>query len=136
MWECPKCGREFLNQNQSHFCSESSNTIDAYIADHPENIQLLLNEVRNTIREALPDAQERISWQMPTYWKEHNIIHFAAFKNHIGLYPGDQGVLHFIDRLKEYKTSKGAIQFPYNKPIPLALIAEIAKWCYETANHH
>lgn len=136
MWECPKCGREFINQDQAHFCGEAPNTIDAYIADQPENVQILLNQVRNTIREALPDAQERISWQMPTYWKKHNIIHFAAFKNHIGLYPGDQGVLNFSDRLKDYKTSKGAIQFSYNKPIPLDLIAEIAQWCYETGNHH
>lgn len=136
VWQCPKCGREFKNTNQSHYCGEAINTIDAYIAAQPENVQLLLNQIRSTLRDALPDAQERISWSMPTYWNKHNIIHFAAFKNHIGLYPGDKAVAHFADRLTEYKTSKGTIQFPYNKPLPLELITEIAKWCYETGNHH
>jgi len=79
---------------------------------------------------------ERISWSMPTYWRRHNIIHFAAFKNHIGLYPGAKAIENFSDRLTEYKTSKGAVQLPYSKPIPFQLIAEIAKWCYETENHH
>jgi uncharacterized protein YdhG (YjbR/CyaY superfamily) len=73
---------------------------------------------------------------MPTYWNKHNIIHFAAFKKHIGLYPGAKGIENFADRLMEYKTSKGAVQLPCDKPLPLELIAEIAKWCYETGNHH
>jgi len=111
-------------------------TIDAYIEVQPQSLQPLLQEVRNTLRVALPDAEERISWRMPTYWRNHNIIHFAAFKNHIGFYPGDKAVAHFADRLTQYKTSKGAVQFPYSKPLPLELIAEIAKWCYETGNHH
>ena len=66
---------------------------------------------------------------MPTYWKKHNLIQFAAFKKHIGLYPGPEAVAVFADRLTEYKTSKGAIQFPYSEPLPLELIAEITKWC-------
>lgn len=73
---------------------------------------------------------------MPTFWKKQNIIHFAAFKNHIGIYPGAEAVVHFADRLTDYKNSKGAIQFPLQKPLPLDLIAEIAKWCYNTGNHH
>lgn len=136
MWQCPKCNREFMNQNQDHYCGKPDETIDAYIEAQPENMQPLLHEVRNTLRSVLSDAQERISWRMPTYWKKHNIIHFAAFKDHIGLYPGDQAMVHFADRLKEYKTSKGALQLPYNKPLPLELIAEIASWCYKTGNHH
>jgi uncharacterized protein YdhG (YjbR/CyaY superfamily) len=135
MWKCPKCGREFKSTNQHHFCGESEKTIDVYIAEQPESVQPLLNQVRDTIRTAIPEAQERISWRMPTYWQKHNIIHFAAFKNHIGLYPGVEAVVHFAERLTEYNSSKGAIQFPYKKPIPLELIAEIAKWCYETGNH-
>lgn len=111
-------------------------SIDAYIAAQSEDIQPLLNRVRDTIREVLPKAQERISWRMPTFWHTHNIIHFAAYKNHIGLYPGDKAIEHFQDRLMAYKTSKGAVQFPYDKPIPLELIGEIALWCYETGNHH
>ena len=66
---------------------------------------------------------------MPTYWKKRNLIQFAASKKHIGLYPGPEAVEAFADRLTDWKTSKGAIQFPYEKPLPLELIAEIAKWC-------
>jgi uncharacterized protein YdhG (YjbR/CyaY superfamily) len=136
MWKCDKCGREFKNLNQNHFCDEVVNSIDAYIAEQSDDIQPLLHQVRDTLRAELPDAQERISWRMPTYWRKHNIIHFAAFKKHIGLYPGDKAMEHFADRLTEYKTSKGAVQFPYSKPLPLDLIAEIAQWCYQTNNHH
>lgn len=136
MWKCPKCGKEFKNQNQSHFCGEADKTIDAYIASQSEYVQTLLNQVRDTLRSALPDAEERISWSMPTYWKKQNIIHFAAFKNHIGIYPGDKAIEHFVDKLTEYKTSKGALQLPYSKPLPLELVGEIARWCYETGNHH
>lgn len=111
-------------------------TIDAYIAAQTESVQSFLNQVRDTIRAVLPDAQERISWSMPTYWNKHNIIHFAAFKKHIGIYPGPKAIETFADRLTDYKTSKGAVQLPYNKPLPLELIADIAKWCYATGNHH
>jgi uncharacterized protein YdhG (YjbR/CyaY superfamily) len=72
---------------------------------------------------------------MPTYWRKHNIIHFAAFKKHIGLYPDDKAIEHFRERLREYKTSKGAVQFSCDKSLPLQLIAEMAKWCYDTKNH-
>ena len=134
MWQCPKCGREFETENQNHNCSE--NPIESYIAAQPEQIQPFLNMVRDKIRSVLPEAEERISWRMPTYWEGHNIIHFAAYKNHIGLYPGPEAIEHFSDELKEYKTSKGAVQFPYNIEIPLELIGEIAKWCYQTGHHH
>lgn len=135
MWQCPKCGREFKNQNQDHFCVDPPNSIDAYIAEKPEQVQLLLNQVREAIRAVLPDAQECISWRMPTFWSKHNIIHFAAFKNHIGIYPGDKAMEYFASRLTEYKTSKGALQLPYNKPLPLKLIADIAIWCYKNAKN-
>lgn len=83
--------------------NNSQKTIDTYIADQPEGVQLLLNQVRDTISAVLPGAQESISWSMPTYWDKHNIIHFAAFKKHIGLYPGEKAIEHFSDRLTEYK---------------------------------
>ena len=92
--------------------------------------------MRNTIRKALPEAEEKISWSMPTFWKGHNIIHFAGFKNHVGLYPGPEAIEEFAERLEAYKTSKGSIQFLYSKPMPLELIEDIAKWCYETGKHH
>ena len=136
MWQCPKCGREFQKKNQEHFCGEPPKAIEDYIAEQPKEIQPLLRQLRSALREALPKAEERISWHMPTFWYKQNIIHFAAFKHHIGIYPGDVAMAHFADRLEGYKTSKGAAQFPYNKPLPLELITEIARWCFETGNHH
>jgi len=136
MWHCPNCGRDFKNLNQDHYCGEPPKTINAYIDAQDECFQPFLNQVRDALREVLPDAEERISWSMPTFWQKHNIIHFAAFKKHIGLYPGPKAIEHFADRLTEYKTSKGAVQLPYSDPLPLELIADIAKWCYGTGNHH
>jgi len=132
MWQCPKCGREFEKVNQSHYYTDQPKTIDEYIAAQPEEIRPFLNQVRDTLRAVLPDAEEIISWRMPTYRKKRIIIHFAGFKNHIGIYPGDDAIAHFADKLTEYKTRKGTLQLPYDKPLPLDLIAEIAKWCYET----
>ena len=129
MWKCPKCGRSLKNTNQDHYCGEAPKTIEEYIDRQAPEIQFYLRQVNEVIRSALPDAAEKISWSMPTYWKKHNLIQFAAFKKHIGLYPGPEAVTAFADRLQEYKTSKGAIQFPYAKPIPLGLIEEIAVWC-------
>ena len=102
----------------------------------PEGVQSLLMSVRDALREALPGSEERISWRMPSFWKKRNIIHFAAFKNHMGVYPGEEVIAHFADKLSHYRTSKGAVQFPYDRTIPLELIVEIAKWCNETASHH
>ena len=135
MWKCPKCGRTFQRQEQSHYCGKAPDTIDEYIAAQPEEARPYLNQVRDAICAALPDAQERLSWSMPTFWKKHNIIHFAGFKKHVGLYPGPEAVQAFAARLEGYKTSKGTIQIPYSKPLPAELIADIARWCYETGNH-
>ncbi len=105
-------------------------TIDEYIAAQPEEIQEILSAVRNTIAAALPEAKERFSWQMPTWWHVHNLIHFAAQKKHLGLYPGPEAVEAFASELNErgLKHSKGAIQFPYDK-VDLELIGRIADWC-------
>jgi predicted N-acetyltransferase YhbS/uncharacterized protein YdhG (YjbR/CyaY superfamily) len=107
--------------------------IDEYIAAQPKNNQPFLYQVRDTIRIATPGATEKISWQMPTFWSGQNLIHFAAFKQHIGIYPGADAMEHFAPRLYCYKTSKGAIQFPYLNfgKGQLALISEIAAWCAE-----
>ena len=129
MWQCPKCGRIFKNTNQDHYCGEAPATIEEYIGRQPEQVQPYLRPVNQAIRSVLPDADEKISWSMPTYWKKRNLIQFAAFKKHIGLYPGPEAVKAFADKLEEYRTSKGAIQLPYEKPLPLELIAEIAQWC-------
>ena len=88
------------------------------------------NEVRQIIRSAIPEAQEKISWSMPTYWKGQNLIHFAASKKHLGLYPGAEATTVFAEKLANYDVSKGTIRLPYTKPLPKDLIAEIAVWCY------
>lgn len=134
MWKCPKCGREFRKKEQSHYCGEKPKTIDEYILGQDEDKQEDLRQIRQILRNALPEAQERISWSMPTYWKDHNILHFAASKGHIGLYPGTAAVQQFAEELRGYKTDKGTIRIPYGK-MDAALIEKIAKWCWETGNH-
>lgn len=133
MWVCPKCARTFRRAGQSHYCGEAPETIEAYILSQPEEVQERLRQIDTVIRESIPEAKEKISWRMPTYWKGHNLIQFAASKRHIGLYPGPEAVEAFAGRLTEYKTNKGTIQLPYNKPLPLELIAEMAKWCEENS---
>ncbi|MDR2525492.1 MAG: DUF1801 domain-containing protein [Oscillospiraceae bacterium] len=100
-----------------------------YIAAQPEAIQPRLREVYTIIKAELPDASEKIAYQMPTFWQGRNLIHFAGFKNHIGLYPGDGATTVFAEKLTEYKTSKGAVQFPHTKQLPVELIKGIANWC-------
>ena len=137
MWKCPKCGRTFKNENQSHYCGKAPETVEEYILAQDEGIRDQLRQVRTVLVSRLPDAKEKISWSMPTYWKDHNIIHFAAQKKHIGLYPGPEAVEFFSDKLNQVglKYSKGSIQIPYSDQLPLELIAEIADWCRETGNH-
>ena len=86
MWVCPKCGRSFKNTNQDHYCGKPPATIEEYIAAQPEEAQDYLRQVNATIKTSIPDAKEKISWSMPTYWRGRNLIQFAAFKRHIGLY--------------------------------------------------
>jgi len=107
------------------------NPIKKYIAEQDETIRPRLEDVYKVISDAMPNAEERISWGMPTFWKGRNIIHFAAAKKHIGLYPGPEAIEFFADRLQDYKTSKGAIQLPNNKELPLDLIKDLSRWCYE-----
>ena len=137
MWKCPKCGREFKNENQSHFCGKAPGTVEEYILTQDEGIRSQLQSVRAVLKNTLPDAAEKISWSMPTYWEGHNIIHFAAAKKHIGLYPGPEAVAHFAEELDRagFKYSRGSIQIPYSEELPLSLIAEIAAWCRDTGNH-
>ena len=137
MWKCPKCGRAFKNTNQDHYCGLAPETIDEYIQAQDEGIRDRLQNVRETIRKELPDAVEKILWSMPTWWQGHNIIHFAANKKHIGLYPGPEAVVQFMEKLTQAgcKYSKGSIQIPYSDELPLELIAEIARWCRDTGNH-
>lgn len=102
--------------------------IDEYISQFSPEISERLRAIREVIHQGAPDAKEKISWAMPTFELYGNMIHFAAFKNHIGIYPGASGVEVFKDKLIDYKTSKGAIQLPNNKPIPFELIKEIVQY--------
>lgn len=134
LWKCPKCGKTFQKKGQSHFCGEKPENIDAYIQCQDPDKQEALQHIRQILRSALPEAEERISWSMPTYWKKHNILHFAASKEHIGLYPGPEAVRQFAEELQGYKTDKGTIRIPYGR-IDAGLIEKIARWCWETGNH-
>lgn len=134
MWKCPKCGKEFRNTDQSHYCGEKPRTIDEYIMRQDSEKQADLLLIRQTLRQALPEAEERISWSMPTYWKNHNILHFAASKRHIGFYPGPEAVANFSRELKKYSVDKGTIRIPYGK-VDTDLIKKVAEWCWDTGNH-
>lgn len=107
---------------------KSFTSIDEYIEEFPEDMQKILEEIRATIKAAAPDAEEKISYQMPTFYLNGNLIHFAAFKNHIGIYPTPSGTEAFKEEIAKYKTSKGSIQLPLDKPMPLKLIARITKF--------
>lgn len=103
-------------------------SIDEYIATFPPAIQLLLEELRTTIKAAAPDAEEIISYQMPTFYLKGNLVHFAAYKNHIGFYPAPRGIEAFQDELSKYKGAKGSVQFPIGDPLPLDLIRRIVQF--------
>ena len=99
--------------------------IDEYIARFPADVQEKLTKLRATIRGAAPDAEEKISYQMPTFTLAGNLVHFAAYKNHIGFYPTPSGIEKFKSELSVYKGAKGSVQFPLDQPIPYDLVREI-----------
>jgi uncharacterized protein YdhG (YjbR/CyaY superfamily) len=103
-------------------------SIDAYIASFPEETQALLQALRATIQAAAPEAEEKISYQMPTFFLKGNLVHFAAAKHHIGFYPAPSGIAAFKDELSIYKGSKGAVQFPLDQPLPLDLVGRIVRF--------
>ena len=103
-------------------------SIDAYIRICPADIRKTLMELRDTIKKAAPLAEEKISNQMPAFFQKGDLVYFAAQKNHIGFYPTPSGVEAFKEELSEYVTSKGAVRFPYKKPLPLKLISEIVRF--------
>ncbi len=101
---------------------------DAYIAEFPKETQVLLEQMRKTIQEAAPGAEEIISYAMPSYKLHGILVHFAGYANHIGFYPGAAGIEAFKDALSSYKWAKGSVQFPIDKPLPLKLVTEIVKF--------
>jgi len=130
-WKCPECGREFAKQDQPHYCGKPR-TVDEYIESQDEDVRPKLNEIRAVIRAAIPDAEECISWSMPTYRKGNNLLHFAASKKHLGLYPGGEATTVFAEELAGFDVSKGTIRLPYDRALPVELISMIAKWCRDT----
>lgn len=107
--------------------------IDAYIAAAPAPVRPMLELIRTTIAKAAPQATEAISYRMPTFKLHGNLVHFAVFTHHIGLYPGSGAVEAFREELADFKTSKGAIQFPLDRPMPVALITRITKHCVQAS---
>ena len=103
-------------------------TIDEYIASFPEDTQKILEEIRATIKAVAPEAEEKISYQMPTFFLKGNLIHFAAFKKHIGIYPTPSGTQAFKDEISIYQGAKGSIRLPIDEPMPLELIGRIVKF--------
>lgn len=105
--------------------NDSPKTVDEYITGFPPDIQSILQQIRATIRQAAPEATEKISYQMPTFYLNGNLVHFAAFKKHLGFYPTPNGIDEFKDELAAYAKAKGSVQFPLDKPIPYDLIARV-----------
>ena len=103
-------------------------TIDAYIAGFPEEVRAILEKIRGIVKAAAPEAEEAIKYQIPTFVLNGNLVHFAAFENHIGLYPTPSGIEQFKDALSKYKNAKGSVQFPLDAPIPYPLIKKIVSF--------
>ena len=103
-------------------------SIDEYIGTFPENIQDILEALRQAIRESAPNAEETINYQMPTFKLNGNLVHFAAHKEHIGFYPTPSGITAFINELEPFKFSNGTIQFPLGQPLPIALVKKIVRF--------
>ena len=109
--------------------TKAAKNIDEYIADFPKETQAAMEKVRAAIKKAAPNAEEAIKYQIPTFVLNGNLIHFGGYKNHIGLYPGSKPVEEFKDQLSGYKLSKGTVQLPLDKPMPVGLIGKITKSC-------
>jgi uncharacterized protein YdhG (YjbR/CyaY superfamily) len=114
---------EFMEENKTAY-----NSIDEYISLFPPEVQEILETLRKVIKEAAPDAKEKISYQMPTFALHGNLVHFAAYKNHIGFYPAPSGIEAYKQELSAYKGAKGSVQFPLDKPMPYELISRIVQY--------
>ncbi len=106
-------------------------TIDEYIAQFPEDVQQILKKIRTVIKESAPEAAEKISYGMPTFYQHENLVHFGGHPRHIGFYPTPQGIEAFKEEVSTYKWAKGSVQFPLDQPIPYDLITRIVKYRVE-----
>lgn len=107
---------------------ETPTSIDSYIAGFPTDVQAILQKIRGVIKTVAPEAQEAIKYQIPTFVFNGNLVHFAAFKKHIGFYPAPSAIEHFKDELAAYHSAKGSVQFPLDSPVPYNLIKRIVKF--------
>lgn len=121
----------FYEGNRMRTHQTAPNDIDEYIAGFQKDVQEILEKIRMTIRKAAPDAEETIKYQMPTFTLNGNLVHFAAFKKHIGFYPAPSGIRKFKDELSVYESAKGSVRFPLDKPVPLGLISKIVRFRVE-----
>lgn len=122
IWRALFCG--IILAMPTHM-SNPATSVDEFIAQFPADVQLKLQSVRQTIQHAAPDAQEKISYGIPTFSLNGNLVHFSAYQHHLGFYPGAQAIVDFAKDLQPYETSKGTVKFPLDKPIPLDLIKKI-----------
>ena len=106
----------------------TAKSIDEYIAQFPSNTRTRLQEMRALIREAAPGATEKISYAIPTFYLNGNLVHFAGYERHIGFYPGAGGIAAFREELKPYKSAKGSVQFPLGQPLPTDLIRRMVEF--------
>jgi uncharacterized protein YdhG (YjbR/CyaY superfamily) len=121
-------GTHTNDARRSYVQETNAETIDDYIAAFPPKVRTRLKAMRTTIRKHAPDAVEKISYRIPTFYFNGNLVHFAGYEHHVGFYPGAAGVAKFRSAIKDYKSAKGSVQFPLDKPIPYALIARIVKF--------
>ena len=108
--------------------SVAAGPIDDYIERHPDEVRRILSRIRKTIQAAAPKAEETISYQIPTFKYHGNLVHFAAWKTHVGFYPTSSGIREFSSELQSYKLSRGTVQFPLDRPIPYGLIGRIVRF--------
>ncbi len=131
MWKCPKCGREFRRTNQGHYCGNAPVDVNEYIEAQAVEAHAHLTELRNIIRNNVPDVRERIAWSMPVYEKEKRSVSFAACKKHVSLYVDFEILETFKLQLSEFEIKKNALYLPYNKTLPVELITDIIKQYFE-----
>ena len=131
MWTCEKCGRSFKNKNQGHYCGKAPLTVDEYINLQVPRCHPHLKTIREIIKNNIKDVNEKIAWSMPTYEKNGNNISFSALKNRVSLYVGEKIIKDFEGKLIDIPTKKSAIYFSYDKELPIALIVDIVKKCFD-----
>jgi uncharacterized protein YdhG (YjbR/CyaY superfamily) len=124
----PACFPETDEGNIMGTNQTAPQNIDGYIAGFPQDIQAILEKLRTTIRKAAPDAEETIKYRVPTFTLKGNLVHFAAFKKHIGFFPTPSGIEKFKKELSAYNGAKGSVQFPLDKPVPYSLIGRIVRF--------